>query len=832
MMQNTPFLRIYGLLFASLLLFVPFHAQGWDYGLIAYDQEIQGTIDPADPKLIFSFYGLSQYDTSLTLDIETLATALTMTLYDADGNEIASNQSHNYPYFQGAYLFVDLARSGSYWVVVETPGLEQPVPFRFVVEKQVNDEPETFVRPNQPAVGNIANFEDQDIYLTTLQAGVPVLISVITPLNILDAGLWIFTPQAEVAAYATDFYSTAPLIPFVPAITGTYYLLVEGDTYDAAGPYTVTVQPIPELSQPPVQAEGAIQIPGDARAYSIRMDPQQVYELKITGEEGFDPAFILSDAEGIQAWNRAEMGAGETRIPGFTPLTDERHFIVWMGASVRDSGAVHLSVTPVPDEAADSPLFLGEDRVVTIGPIGDRDRYRFYVEQNQEYSFFFYRTFHGLDPQINIYTPEGALVWQNDNAVINDSALLSKIQFPQSGEYLLELLASTNQPNPAWLTGVGVIRWATGAPFDLAPPLVVPSEFTFTPDESGQNVTLNAQAIRDDTYPITGQLDIEPQGGQQEILLDPQSGAEIHFHLQPDEIAFIDLYDSADSRNFTRTTAIPGPVIVSTVSGTPAGLAIDEANRIYVTESVTGSVLHAIWDATPEIVVTGLETNGGIFGPNALAFDAQGQLYGANAKTGGVFKIFSSGSTEPYALDLAYPADILFDRDGVLYVAQLASDVIDRIHPDGTRMVFVEGIRNPSGMAFAPDGTLYVCNNVQGRSGIYRIEPDGTPLPFLEAFTETLDSIVFDVDGYLYAADGYLGVIYRIDPQGEWLVFARGLSGPVDLAFGQGEERKVLFASNLGTVPNQPYIARIIAMPTGRVGYTVFTPGIAEWALW
>jgi len=606
---------------------------------------------------------------------------------------------------------------------------------------------------------------------------------------------------------------------------------VQGYYPESVGPYTLIVHTPPLLS-PPYTAADEIPIPGDVLVYQMQLKETQVYDFMATGVNDFLPLVALADPYmNVIASGVSDATTPMALIHGFTPLQDEVLYLYAMGMDTSMTGNFGLDVTLVEDQPDGIELKHGDIFSGVIGPVGDVDEYRFTAEAGKRYSILVTPTEHYLDPAVRVLDPQGNVIFYNDDSADGLFSMLSGMALPQPGEYRIQVSASPVQSAKQRLTGVYVIQLAEGTTFDRGAPRIFETDIQVTPLAGGALVLFPTPAFADDTYPLSATMtyDREPKSVVFEVQKDQP--VQLTLESQPDEIFFLTATDAAASRNTSLPVTLPAPRVVSTLGGNPLGLAVDTDNNLFVADSLAGSVVQVTIAGATAAILRGEEAKGGSLGPNALAFDTAGTLYLSNAATYSILTVSPNGATQALAADVNYPVAMIFDRDNVLYVAQIGSDTVDRIHPDGRRDTWVTGIRNPTGLAFSPSGQLYVCNSDRGNSGIYRIQAGGAPEVFVAPFADALEGMAFDQEGYLYVAEGYQGVIYRISPAGERIVFTRGLAGPVDLAFGRGEYAKTLFAVNQGIEYPGYYSQQVIAIPTGRAGLPkpYIPTGIGDW---
>lgn len=798
---------------------------------IEIGEESVGTLTPAIPVAAYTFDGTGGQFVDIKLDFESRAFSVKLTLLSPTGAELISNQGANYPQFQGAYLYQELPTSGAFEVWVESNGIAEPADFTLTVREQGGDEEIDFVELGDRVTGLLAPQEDFDIYLVELTAGTTILINAANPEGILDPMLLVLNPNNEVLAFNYDFNGAAPALLFTAERDDVYAIAIQGQYIDAVGPYALSVHDVVPYGFP-FRTTDDIEYPGDARAFSVDVFPDETYNFQSVGEDGFQTLLLLvEESMNVIAWNLPEEDSSAAVIPGFTPFRDQRLYLIVFGNTSEATGRFESVASLEGDEPDDVELVLGGEIETVLGPDGDVDSFTVTVETGKKYSIRAWPMWHLVDPAIRVLDNEGNEIFADDDAVDGVEALLSNVEFPETGTYRVEVFASPEQPNPQFLTGTVSVEFAEGAPFDLYPPLIQEWEITTGETAEGIQITIPLDAVQDDTFPLSATATVDRT--QESVVFEMQAGqsAFVEIDALPDDIFFIEATDTADSPHTSRSVAIPSPGVVANIVGMPLGIVTADAATFYILDASEGDILRASTEGDVETFAEGLESAGGTLGPNAITMDINGNLYVSNALTQEILKFTPDGESQVFASNMAFPVDVAFDEDQVLYVAQTISDTVDKFYADGSHEVFVTGIRNPSGLAFSPDGELYVCNNDRGQSGIYRILADGTPEPFVEGLTETLDAIVFDRDGFLYAVDGLLGLVYRIGPDKEIVVLTRGLSGPVDLAFGAGAHSKILFATVMGTVAEALYGQQVIGIPTGRVGLTQPGTPVDEWRM-
>ncbi|MBN2327820.1 MAG: hypothetical protein JXR73_11760 [Candidatus Omnitrophica bacterium] len=827
-------------LFAALVL-GNVSPRGFAQEPLALDQEIFDSLPLYGSALQYSLQLEQGTYLEAILYIEERDFALEFSLLDGNTRQVVwSNASMNYPNFQGAYLFTEIPSSGEYILdIYVSPGFSQRVDFALVARAYEGDEPD----PRAIALydlleGVIGPEQDYDMFTISLRQGTPVLFVAVTPNSILDSVMGVIDPNGELLGYNDDFFGTGSTLFFDPEITGEYQIFIQGAYVDSIGPYRLLVNPAP-LYNSPFTKDDEIADPGEMRVYQTPLQSDQVYDFMAVGVDDFYPILALTDAEmNVIAAGQATEDFQAALIEGFTPVNDETLYLYVMGSTTEDAGAFGLESTLREDDEDGTLLSPGDAYKGVIGPAGDIDEYRFIAAEGETYSILATPTEHYLDPAVRVLDENGVELFFNDDSADGVFSMLSGITLPKAGEYRIEVTASPSQLHEQRLTGVYIIQFATGTTFDWGAPHIAEDEILLSPTASGVHITIPTAAIADDTYPLAATLTIDLTGQDISFSIQKDEPVELDLEADAEGVFFLTLTDSAAKSNITGPAAIPGPRIIADLEGMPTALAVDRVNNLYAADSQLGGIVKYHIGGASEVILSGEQTQGGTLGPNALAFDPDGTLFYANAATHSIVKALPGGATETFVSELNFPLSFTFDKDGVMYLAQIGSDTIDKIYPNGIIEPYAGGIRNPSGLAFSPDGALYACNSAVGESGIYRIDENGDSSVFIEPFSDSLSGMAFDRDGNLYVTDENSGVLYRFNPEGEFILFAHDIGATAGLAFGHGEYAKTLFVCsghNYEDPYRTPFIyeQKIIAIPTGRVGIPVpdMETSVAGWLM-
>lgn len=297
-------------------------------------------------------------------------------------------------------------------------------------------------------------------------------------------------------------------------------------------------------------------------------------------------------------------------------------------------------------------------------------------------------------------------------------------------------------------------RLADAAP-SLAPGEVEPVH-SFAEGESPEGIGIDRQGH------LYVSLRGVPAGGFRSssvVKIDPQGGAaEVLVVLDEDVPA-----------------ALPGVL----------GVVVDPEGDVYAALVSGDPTTHGVWRIDPDGEAVRLAGSGGIAFPNALTFDARGNLYVTNTVMGEVWR-FPKGEG-PGEMWIQDPA--LEDPGNPLLPAPIGAN----------------------GIAFAPPRTLYVANTEGALLAEIPIEPDGSSgavRVVAQGFDLlTIDGIAVDVKGDVYAVIAGAQVLgsdplVRIDPgSGEIASLTDAVAAfdtPTSLAFGTGgkTDRKSVYVVN------------------------------------
>lgn len=199
----------------------------------------------------------------------------------------------------------------------------------------------------------------------------------------------------------------------------------------------------------------------------------------------------------------------------------------------------------------------------------------------------------------------------------------------------------------------------------------------------------------------------------------------------------------------TPTSDVPSP---APLPYAPAAVAVDRSGNLYVADSSGARVLKVTPEGYAVVVAgTGIPGNGqdgvqAIFSqlnqPTALAVDAGGNLYIAEAGAGRIRKVTPDGNITavPGATQLRRIGGLALDGAGNIYFSETANHRVRKVTPDGA-INTVAGIgtpgakgdggaatsaqlASPRGLAVDNDGNLYIADS--GNHRVRKVTSDGT----------------------------------------------------------------------------------------------------------
>ncbi len=253
-------------------------------------------------------------------------------------------------------------------------------------------------------------------------------------------------------------------------------------------------------------------------------------------------------------------------------------------------------------------------------------------------------------------------------------------------------------------------------------------------------------------------------------------------------------YTTGDIYEYT-----PGGTQSTFASGmaNPVGLAFNSTGDLFVGNSANngggefGNITEITPGGTQSTFASGID-------PQAIAFNAAGDLFEADYDSGNIYEFAPNGTRTTFASGFNFPISITFNSTGNLFVGSgygNGNGVITQITPGGTQTTFASGLNFPQALAFNNMGNLFEADN--GSGVVNEFTPGGTQ----STFTSINDpsKLAFNSAGDLFVSSG-LGAIYEVAPGGTQTTFATASGSLSGLAFAPVPEPSVMALAGLGAV--------------------------------
>ena len=219
----------------------------------------------------------------------------------------------------------------------------------------------------------------------------------------------------------------------------------------------------------------------------------------------------------------------------------------------------------------------------------------------------------------------------------------------------------------------------------------------------------------------------------------------------------VSAYNATGGTSATVNIATANAVVLSysTPQTYTAGTAITALDP-----SVTsGTVAVPGYSTTPASIGSGFNT------PSAVAVDAAGNVYVADAGNAAVEKLpAGGGSPVSIGSGFSYPTGVAVDAGGNVFVADQGNSSVFEIPVSGPQVTLGSGFVNPAAVAVDQSGNVYVID--ESNETLYKIPAGtGTPVVLGAGFTE-LTAVAVDQSGNLYVVDGGASIVFEVSEKG------------------------------------------------------------------
>jgi sugar lactone lactonase YvrE len=242
------------------------------------------------------------------------------------------------------------------------------------------------------------------------------------------------------------------------------------------------------------------------------------------------------------------------------------------------------------------------------------------------------------------------------------------------------------------------------------------------------------------------------------------------------------------------------PLTIGSGFNGPAGIAVDAAGNVYVTDNGNDAVKEIpAGNGTPVSIGSGFDD------PFGVAVDAAGNVYVGDFANNAVKKIpAGGGATVSIGSGFHNPAGVAVDVAGNVYVADYGNSAVKEMPAGGGATVSIgSGFHNPTGVAVDAAGNVYVAD--YGNSAIKKIPAGGGVVVTLISGIVSA-GVASDAAGNLYIANNVGGSIEMIPAGGSTpAVIASGFDSPaavaVDVSGNLYEVSGVQFTATVTEIP-------------------------------
>jgi len=196
---------------------------------------------------------------------------------------------------------------------------------------------------------------------------------------------------------------------------------------------------------------------------------------------------------------------------------------------------------------------------------------------------------------------------------------------------------------------------------------------------------------------------------------------------------------------------------------------LDSSGNFLATANITGTGTGAQLTYANTALTT-LSLAGYTTDPAAVAVDAAGNLYIADAGSARILKITPTSAVTICSCGLTTPSALAIDGDGYIYVSDLNANTVTRVNMSLSTPTYATlnslysvTFSTPEGLVFDSSGNLYVSEAASSAYDIVKVTSTGTKSTFATLSSSTYAiQMVFDATGNMYYAAYPAGAVYKI----------------------------------------------------------------------
>ena len=214
----------------------------------------------------------------------------------------------------------------------------------------------------------------------------------------------------------------------------------------------------------------------------------------------------------------------------------------------------------------------------------------------------------------------------------------------------------------------------------------------------------------------------------------------------------------------------------------PDDITVDDEGNFYATSAITGEVYKINSLGMKEVIARGLN------GPNGISYDEEtGRLFMSECFWGNnVYELDPEGVDPPRLVTDALAVPEGFDiRDGKLVIPDFGTWTIVEVDMDTGEIIPIvtEGLITPIALKIGPDGYIYTVELATGR--VLKINPDdSTDNETITTLLPGVDNLAFSPDGRLFVSSYHDSTIWevKLDGSGQYTtLFPTGINTPASI---------------------------------------------------
>ncbi|MCY2941241.1 MAG: PPC domain-containing protein, partial [Planctomycetota bacterium] len=353
-----------------------------------------------------------------------------------------------------------------------------------------------------PSTGNISSAGDQDFFtFTALSPGVLTISLAAGAISGLDTYLYLYNSDKVLILGDDNTGSGSNSLISINVLTGkTYYLQASGNG-SSTGAYTISASISAADDHANQAGESATRLivsstnavsntagtinpstDNDVFLYKATADGSITINVTPTNNSALNSYLFVYDSTGniLLAYNDGNSSTDRTSIISLQVVRDAVYYFMVSGAA-GTTGAYNISVTPVTDIvgntialATNLPISTTATPNTTVGTVngsigsnGDLDFYKVAINRSGRYAFRASAnpTSNGLDTTIAVYSENGQLLGENDDA--SASSLNSSLSLNlNAGEIVYVRVAGYGQSTGDYIFNVVYLSSLITAPVD------------------------------------------------------------------------------------------------------------------------------------------------------------------------------------------------------------------------------------------------------------------------------------------------------------------------------------------------------------------------------